>query len=319
MVDTLALGASAVKSMGVRVLSSAQENRQKSPKLVNYTDNSMADTTKSLLTKEQDGSIKLTISIPQAEVAKVREMVVADAVAHADVPGFRPGKAPKKVVEERLDEAKIQEEILKKLLPPSYIKAVEEHSLRPVMNPKIHVHKIEPGKDWVFDAITAEAPEVKLNDYKDKVKSVTAKSKIVIPGKEKEEPKFDDIMKVIMESATVEIPTVLVQQEADRLLSQMLDEIKRLGLTLDQYLSSTGKNPEALRKEFEEKARADMKLEFVLQKIAEEEKITVEQKEIDEAIQNAKDPKEQENLTKNRYLLASILRQQKTLDFLKNL
>ena len=62
-----------------------------------------------------------------------------------------------------------------------------------------------------------------------------------------------------------------------------------------------------------------MKLEFALQKIAEIEKIIIEQKEIDEAIQKAKDDNERKSLEGNRYLLAAILRQQKTLDFLLNL
>lgn len=279
----------------------------------------MTDTKKSVLTREQDGSVKLLVTLPIADINATREEVIQAAVEKAELPGFRKGKAPRNVVEERLDDAKIQEEILKKLLPKAYIKAVEEHDLKPVMNPKIHIQKIEPEKDWTFEATTCEAPEIKLNDYKDKVKSITAKSKIVLPGKEKQEPNFDEIMQAVLAEAKVEIPGILVQQESDRLLAQMLDEVKKLGLTLDQYLSSTGKTPETLRAEFEEKAKADMKLEFVLQKIADEEKITVEQKEIDEAIQKAKDPKERENLSRNHYLLASILRQQKTLDFLKNL
>lgn len=279
----------------------------------------MIDVKKSLLTREQDGSIKLVVTLPQADIAKIQEEVINKAVEEAELPGFRKGKAPRNVVEERMDAGKIQEEVLKKLLPPAYIKAVEEHDLKPVMNPKIHIQQVEPGKDWSFEAITCEAPDIKLNDYKEKVKSITAKSKIVLPGKEPQEPNFDEIMQAILGTTEVAIPSVLVQQESDRLLAQTLDEIKKLGLTLDQYLSSTGKNPEALRKEFEEKAKNDMKLEFVLQKIADEEKITVEQKEIDEAIQKAKDPREKENLMRNHYLLASILRQQKTLDFLKNL
>ena len=53
--------------------------------------------------------------------------------------------------------------------------------------------------------------------------------------------------------------------------------------------------------------------------IAESEKITVEEKEIEEAIQKAKSEEEKKHLEGNKYLLAAILRQQKTLDFLKNL
>ena len=102
-------------------------------------------------------------------------------------------------------------------------------------------------------------------------------------------------------------------------MSQTLEDVKKLGLTLDQYLSSTGKNPQILREEYRKKAENDIKLEFALLKIAEEEKITVEEKEIEGAIKASKSDDERKDLEANRYLLASILRQQKTLDFLKNL
>ena len=65
-------------------------------------------------------------------------------------------------------------------------------------------------------------------DNKDAVKAITAKSKIVLPGKEQtpQEPNMDEILKVVMENTKATIPSILVQQEADRLLSQMFDEIK---------------------------------------------------------------------------------------------
>lgn len=281
--------------------------------------------TTSTLVKEQDGTIKLTITIPQESVKKATAEVTEETVKHANLPGFRKGKAPKKLVEETIDPAKLREEVLKKLLPDAYVKAVEEHKLRPVMNPKIHVTKIEDPStssgqgDWEFTAETCEMPEIHLGKYKEEVKKITAKSKIAIPGKEQQEPSMDEILKVVMEQTDAKIPHIMVQQEADRLLSQTLDEIKKLGLTLDQYLQSTGKKPEDLRHDYEMKATSDMKLEFALSKIAEDEKIQVEPKELDEAVAKAKDPQEREQMEKNRYLLASILRQQKTLDFLKNL
>ncbi|MBI3069684.1 MAG: hypothetical protein HYY87_00060 [Candidatus Levybacteria bacterium] len=89
--------------------------------------------------------------------------------------------------------------------------------------------------------------------------------------------------------------------------------------TLEQYLASTNRTAATLRAEYEKKAENDIKLEFALQKIAEVEKVTVEEKEIEEAIQKVKTEEEKKHLSANRYLLASILRQQKTLDFLKSL
>jgi FKBP-type peptidyl-prolyl cis-trans isomerase (trigger factor) len=274
---------------------------------------------KSILARQEDGTIQLTITIPWSVVKKAKEVALEAYLASSQLPGFRKGKAPKKLVEDNLNQDHLREEVLRKLLPEGYVEALKEHALKPILNPKIHVEKLEDDKDWTFTAFTAEAPIITLGDYKEAVKKVTAKSKIVVPGKEQAPANFEDIAKAILETATVRIPKIIIDQEVDRLLAQTLDEVKRLGLTLDQYLASTGRNTEALRQEYEKKAENDIKLEFLLQKIAEDEKITVEEKEIDEAITQAKTDAEKQNLQNNRYLLASIIRQQKTLDFLRSL
>jgi FKBP-type peptidyl-prolyl cis-trans isomerase (trigger factor) len=274
---------------------------------------------KSILAKQDDGTIQLNITIPWATVKKAKEVAMEAYLASAQLPGFRKGKAPKKLVEENINQDHLREETLRKLLPEAYVEALKEHALKPILNPKIHVQKLEDDKDWTFEAFTAEAPEIVLGDYKDAVKKVTAKSKIIVPGKEATPASFEEIAKAILETAKVTIPAIIIEQEVDRLLSQTLDEVKRLGMTLDQYLASTNRNTEALRAEYAKKAENDIKLEFLLQKIADDEKITVEEKEIDEAITQAKTEAERQNLQNNRYLLASIIRQQKTLDFLRNL
>jgi len=274
---------------------------------------------KSLIDKQVDGTVKLTITIPHDKIAKAREEAIVAVAKQANIPGFRKGKAPEKLVEEKLNKEQIQEDVLKKLLPEAYQGAVMEHQLRPIMNPKIHIEKIEEDKDWVFEALTCEAPIVDTGEYKKNVAKVTAKNKIIIPGKEPQKPSFEEIAKAVLEDSKVKIPSILLEQETDRLLAQLLDDIKKLGLNLEQYLASTKRTPEDLRDEYAKRAESDMKLEFVLQKIAEQEKITVEEKEIDEAIQKAKSPAEKENLQNNKYLLAAILRQQKTLDFLMGL
>jgi FKBP-type peptidyl-prolyl cis-trans isomerase (trigger factor) len=290
--------------MGVQVPSSAQR--------LKYM-------TKPVIEKQQDGTIKVTITLPADAIAKARSEVVASLAKTANLPGFRKGKAPTKLIEDNLNEDQVREEILKKLIPQAYTEAVQEQKIKPIMNPKLHVEKIEEGKDWVFHAFTCEFPEVNLGKYKEAVGKITAKSKIVVPGKEQQKPSMDEIMKAVLESVTVQVPGILIEQEADRLIAQLLDDIKKLGLSLDQYLASTKRSPEDLRAEYAKRAENDIKLEFVLQKIAEIEKISVEPKEIEEAIQKAQNPAEKQNLEANRYLLAGILRQQKTLDFLTNL
>lgn len=274
------------------------------------------------LNKHSNGTIELTINIPNSDVKKAWEEAMQGVLANAELPGFRKGKAPRNLVEDKVDKEKIKEEVLRNLLPIAYTEAIKTHAVKPIINPKIHVEKLEDpsiGKDWQFTALTCEMPIIKLGKYKENIQKITAPTKIIVPGKEPVPAKFEEIVKALLDSVNAEIPAILADNETDRLLSQTLEDVKKLGLTLDQYLSSTGKNPEILRAEYRKKAENDIKLEFTLLKIAEEEKIAVEEKEIDEAIRAAKSDEEKKNLEANRYLLASILRQQKTLDFLKNL
>ena len=273
----------------------------------------------SAIQRLEDGTINLTITIPWTRVEDTKKTVVDELAKEVELPGFRKGKAPKKVVESAVDKEKVRDEILKKLLPQTYLEATSEHKLNPIVTPLIHVGAIDEGKDWQYTAQTCEAPQVELGSYKENVKKVTAKSKIAIPGKEPQPASFEDITKELLKSVKVKIPKIVIEREVQRLLSQTLDEIKRLGLTLDQYLQSTGKTSESLRSDYEEKASNDIKIEFALQEIAEEEKITVSDSEINNAIKKAKNDDERKNLEANRYLLASVIRQQKTLEFLKNL
>ncbi|MEK7571423.1 MAG: trigger factor [Patescibacteria group bacterium] len=278
--------------------------------------------TKASLEKLPDGTIKLTVSLPFAQVSKIRDEVLTEHVKEVNVPGFRKGKAPKDMAAGRLNPDHIREDVLKKLLPEAYMKAVQENAIRPIMNPKISVEKIDEGEDWVFSAMTCEMPEITPGKYKTNVQKVTKKATIIVPGKEEkkaEKPTMEQIIKAVLEDTKATIPAVLVEQEADRLLAQLLDDIKRLGLSLDQYLASTKRTSEDLRAEYAKRAEEDIKVEFVLQKIADLEKISVEEKEIEEAIQKAQSPAEKQNLESNRYVIAGILRQQKTLDFLMNL
>lgn len=276
-------------------------------------------TDKSTIEKSPDGTIEIKINIPWTLVKKEWDIVVAETTKNAVLPGFRKGKAPKKLVNDTVDRAKIKDAVVRKLLPQGYMEAVKEYNLRPVIDPSIHIEgELLEGEDWKFHAILCEAPSVDLGTYKVEVKKITAKSKIIVPGKEPVEPKFDEIVTALLDSTKVIIPSILIEREADRLLSQTLDEIKKLGMSLDQYLSSTGKTAQDLRAQYAKKAESDLKLEFILQKIAESEKITVDDGEINKTIENAK-PEEKESLSANKYLLATILRQQKTIDYLRSL
>lgn len=278
----------------------------------------------SALEKLPKHTLKLTITLPWSEVKDTYERVMEDVVKNADVSGFRKGKAPRKLVEEKIDKTKVYQEVIQQIVPKAYADSVKEHSLRPIVSPRVNVLKAKEGEDWQFEATTAEQPEVKLGEYKAEVAKLKGAKKIWVPGKDMKEEdekakkgvELSEILKLLLKNATIEIPPSLIEDQVNKKLSDLVDQIKGLGMNVEQYLMSKGITSEQLRAQYAREAEETLKLEFILEKIADDEKITINDKEIDEAIAAIKDEKERANLTNQRYYISMLLRRQKTLDSL---
>src|SRR3972149_10554055 len=208
----------------------------------------------STLKKLPKATFELIIAFSWPEVQEVLEKLTAELAKEVEVKGFRKGKAPKKLAEEKIDKDKVFQEAIKKLVPEAYLEAVKKHDLKPIINPKIELVTFKEEEDWVFKATSCEKPEVELGSYQDAIKKITAKSKIVLPGKEPQPPKLEELIQAVLESVNMEIPDLLVENEVNRSLAKLLDEIKALGLTVEQYLSSVGKSVEQLRNEYTQKS-----------------------------------------------------------------
>lgn len=282
---------------------------------------------KSDLSRQPDQTIELLITVPWSDVHTFYEKVIEATVKNAEVSGFRKGKAPRAVVEEKLDKTKVYEDVLKELIPDVYSKAVAEHHIKPIVTPKIELKEAVENKDWVLRALTCEKPEVTLGEYKKAIQEVKAgkTQKIWKPGDAQEDkdkptkPTLDEILKALFDTVTTVIPSLLVEHEVNRLLSDLIDQTKKLGLSVEQYLSSTGRTSESVRHEYEEQSKRTLTLEFALEQVADREGVLISDDDIDTVIKTAKSDKEKETLTAQRYYIASVLRRQKTLDFLAGL
>ncbi len=269
-------------------------------------------------------TIKITITLPWSEVKESYENVILEIVQEAEIAGFRKGKAPRKLVEEKTDKTKIYDEVINKLLPKAYADSIKDHSLNPIVSPRVKVTKADEGKDWQFEAITCEKPAIILKDYKGEISKLKKVKKIWVPGadnkkKDEEDKKgieLSEVLKVLLTNSEIEIPDILVEDQVNRKLSQLIDEVKQLGMTVEQYLLSKGLTSQQLRTQYQKEAAETLKLEFILEEVADKEKVVVEDREIDEAISAIKDEKQKEDMRKQRYYISMILRRQKTLDTL---
>ena len=111
----------------------------------------------------------------------------------------------------------------------------------------------------------------------------------------------------------------MIKNEANRLLADLVDQTRQVGLTIEQYLISKGKTNDQLKAEYAKTAQRNLSLEFILMEIADQEKITVDKEDINNLINKVENSQEREKLIKDSYYLAHLIRQQKTIDLLNNL
>ena len=116
--------------------------------------------------EKQPGSIsKLQIELPADEVAKEWDAIANSFARFAKIPGYRPGKAPRAVIDKRFRK-EIQDELTKKLVSRSYHEAVEQEQLRVASLTNIEEIEFGEDKSMRFRATVVTAPEFELPDYK---------------------------------------------------------------------------------------------------------------------------------------------------------
>ena len=108
---------------------------------------------------------KLQIELPPEDVAKEWDAIANGFARVAKIPGYRPGKAPRAVIDKRFRK-EIQEELTKKLVSKSYHEAVEREQLRVASLTNIEDVQFGENKSMRFRATVVTAPEFELPDYK---------------------------------------------------------------------------------------------------------------------------------------------------------
>ncbi|MFP7320141.1 trigger factor [Bacillus spizizenii] len=117
--------------------------------------------------EKQEGSEGvLTVEVDAETFKTALDDAFKKVVKQVSIPGFRKGKIPRGLFEQRFGVEALYQDALDILLPVEYPKAVEEAGIEPVDRPEIDVEKIEKGESLIFTAKVTVKPEVKLGDYK---------------------------------------------------------------------------------------------------------------------------------------------------------
>ena len=108
---------------------------------------------------------KINVEIAPDSVTKEMEKALADVAKKAKIAGFRPGKAPKAIVEKHYGD-EVRDEVRQRLVTESYLRALQENNLNPVDMPHIeNVSSLEKGSPLSFTATVEVRPKIELGTY----------------------------------------------------------------------------------------------------------------------------------------------------------
>ena len=209
---------------------------------------------KSSIKKLKNCKHSLEVSLPAEEVKKAFDEVYGDLGKYASVPGFRQGKAPRDLLELHYSKT-AKEEVLKKLIPETYEKILEEHKLDPIGYPDVTDVKLDVKEGFSYKASIETRPEINLKNYK----GLKLKKK----NTEVKEEYLAKNMEYLREMHSQNVPKE-GSQEKEKVLPKLDDEFaKDLGFeNLEKMKEAIKQN---LKAKLEQDSEADLEVQIINQ------------------------------------------------------
>lgn len=111
--------------------------------------------------------VKLTVEVPFEELKPSLDAAYRTIGSQIQVPGFRKGKVPARIIDQRVGRGAVLQEAVNEALPQFYGQAVEENNVRPIGQPEVDVTEVpaDPGQELKFTVEVDVRPEITLPDY----------------------------------------------------------------------------------------------------------------------------------------------------------
>lgn len=190
---------------------------------------------KSTVEPLEGNKVKLSISIDEQELEKEIDAAFKRIAREIRLPGFRPGKAPRKVIEARIGLEAARVDAIEHAVPAYYVEAIEEHDVDVIAQPEFDITSEPEDAEVTFDAVVEVRPTVNLGGY--------ASLRVTIPSPEVSDEEIDERVDHLRESfanlETVERPA----QTGDNVtidISGSRDGEALDGLVADDYLYEVG-------------------------------------------------------------------------------
>ena len=115
--------------------------------------------------RAENSEVTLKVEVEPERLAKATDRAYQRLVQRVTIPGFRKGKAPRKILERTLGVDALYREALDFVMPDAYREAVKETGISPYTQPEFEVVELDPDKPLVFKAVVPVQPTVKLGDH----------------------------------------------------------------------------------------------------------------------------------------------------------
>lgn len=116
--------------------------------------------------KIENHKVVLTIEVPAEELDKGIKAACKSLANRVNIPGFRKGKAPRRILEMNIGKEAILDEAFERVAQKAFEEALKQENLDPVDRPQVDIVTLEEGKNVVFKATITPVPEVTLGEYK---------------------------------------------------------------------------------------------------------------------------------------------------------
>jgi len=106
--------------------------------------------------------VRLTIEVPFEELKKNLDQAYREVARQVRIPGFRPGKVPPRVIDQRIGRGTVLEQAINDAVPQLYSQAVSENEVVPLGQPDVEVTRLDDGKELAFTAEVDVRPKFDL-------------------------------------------------------------------------------------------------------------------------------------------------------------
>jgi trigger factor len=183
----------------------------------------------------EGNKVKVSVEVDEDEFETAVDEAFKRIAQEIKIPGFRPGKAPRKLLEARLGPEVAREEALREALPGYYAEAVREHDVDVIAAPEIDITDGEDAGPVAFDAVVEVRPQITVEGYLELEVEIPSP----IPSDEEIDAQIERLREQFGELETVERPA----RHGDHVLIDIVGSVEGEpveGLTADDYLYPLG-------------------------------------------------------------------------------